>query len=150
MDFCNFCLHLYQITIQIEAEVKSKFEADAKKKIEPINDCNKGMKIIGNMNIPTKAEIKSKNIRFKKPEIEIDVKPKFESNIPVKVEIQDENIPSKKSKLELVVKTEIKPKFEADIKKKIEPIDEEIIGIMNVPANKASSSKKCKIEISRC
>ena len=97
---------------KMERDIKPEFDSDIKIKIEPIEEFNRGMGIITNMNVPASVEIKNENIDV--PKIEMEVQPKIE--------------------------TDVKPKFDSDIKIKIEPIEEfnrgmGIITNMNVPAS---------------
>ena len=66
---------------KIEMYVKPKIETKFQAKSESIEEFNRGMEIIGNMNAPAHCEIKNEKIEvpYKRPKIEMDVKPKIES-----------------------------------------------------------------------
>ena len=57
---------------QGQSDVKPKFEAEFKVKIEPVEEFNRKMEVITKMNIPANGEIRNENIHvpFKKPNIE--------------------------------------------------------------------------------
>ena len=156
---------------QGQSDVKPKFEAEFKVKIEPVEEFNRNMEIITNMSVPAKTiEVPNKTSK-----IEMDVKPKIETKLKVETDVKiktepveefDRNmeiianmsipaktieVPSKKSKIEMDVKPKIekKLKVETDIKIKTESIEEfnrsiEIITKMDVPTN--VEIKKEKIE----
>jgi hypothetical protein len=104
---------------KVEMDVKPKIERDFfKVKSEPIDDFNRGMEIIGSMNIPFKTEIQNENLEvpYKRPKIEMEIK---------------------NEKIEPKMEMDIKPKIEADCKAKIEQIDDinkgmEIVVNMNI------------------
>ena len=160
--------------IKPQSDVKPKFDTDTKIKIEPIEEFNRGMGIITNMNVPIEAESQDDifYVHPKKPKMEpdikpqSDVKPKFDPNIKIKIELIEEfnrsmgiitnmNVPveaesqndifyvhPKKPKMEWDIKpqSDVKPTFDSDIKIKIEPTEEFIRGMgiitnMNVPAS---------------
>ena len=105
-------------SLDTNSSVKPKIERDFKAKIEPIDDFNSGMEVIGSMNIPFKTEIQDENFEFpyKRPKIEMEIK---------------------NEKIEPKIEMDIKPKIEADFKVKIEQIDDinrgmKIVGNMNV------------------
>ena len=156
---------------QGQSDVKPKFEAEFKVKIEPVEEFNRNMEIITNMSVPAKTiEVPNKTSK-----IEMDVKPKIETKLKVETDVKiktepveefDRNmeiianmsipaktieVPSKKSKIEMDVKPKIEKnlKVETDIKIKTESIEEfnrsiEIITKMDVPTN--VEIKKEKIE----
>jgi len=89
---------------KMERDIKPEFYSDIKIKIEPIEEFNRGMGIITNMNVPASFEIKNENIDV--PKIEMEFQPKIETDfqaksepiddinmniIPNKAEIQNEN-----------------------------------------------------------
>ena len=51
-----------RIEPKMAMDIKPKIEADFKAKIEQIDDINRGMEIVGNMNISIKAEIQNENL----------------------------------------------------------------------------------------
>ena len=111
-----------KIEMYVKPKIKTKFQA----KRESIEEFNRGMDIIGNMNAPANCEIKNEKIEvpYKKPKIEMYVKPKIETefqaksesieefnrgmeiignmNVPANFEIKNENIevPYKKPKFQ--------------------------------------------------
>ena len=77
----------------MEWDIKPKFEAGIQIKIEPIEDFNRCMEIITDMNVPAKnGEIKTENIDApsKKQKIEMEVKPKIETDFQAKSEAVDD------------------------------------------------------------
>ena len=123
---------------KIEMDVKPKIETEFQAKSESIEEFNRGMEIIGNMNVPANCEIKNENIdpKFQAQSESIDdinrgmmiivIMNKIIEfmNIPIKAEIQNENInvPYKIPK----IKMDSKPKIEKDFKTKSESKSEEI------------------------
>ena len=81
---------------KLEIDVKPKIEADFVVKKESIDEFNKSMDIIDNMNIPVKAEMQNENLEktndipLKKPKLEMDFKPKIETDFVAKKERTDE------------------------------------------------------------
>ena len=76
---------------KVEMDVKPKIERDFfKVKSEPIDDFNRGMEIIGSMNIPFKTEIQNENLEvpYKRPKIEMEIKnEKIEPKMAIKPKI---------------------------------------------------------------
>ena len=129
------------------------------------------------MNVNANCETKNENneVPFKKPKVEMDVKPKIEKdffkvksepiddfnrgieiigsmNSPFKTEIQNENFefPYKRPKIEMEIKNEkIEPKMEMDIKPKIEQIDDINRG-MEIVGNMKFSIKAEHLENYKC
>ena len=77
----------------MEWDIKTKFEAGIQIKIEHIEDFNRGMEIITDLNVPTNnGKIKTENIDVpsKKPKIEMEVKPRIETDFQAKSEPIDD------------------------------------------------------------
>jgi hypothetical protein len=73
--------------IKTRLDVKPKFKAGVHIKIEPIEDFNRAMEIITDLNVPANnGEIKTDSIDVpsKKPKIEMEVKPKIETDFQAK------------------------------------------------------------------
>ena len=110
---------------KIEMDVKPKVETDFHAKMEYFDDINKGMEIIGNMNIPVKAEVQENNIYYlsKRPkmeldiksQIETDIKPKLEADIKIKIEFEEDVKPRLESK-EQLLPVKIERKYPTDVK----------------------------------
>ena len=90
--------------VKPQSDIKPEFDSDIKIKINPIEEFNRGMGIITNMNVPASVEIKNENIDVPKIEMkdqsktEADFQAKSEpiddidmNNILNKAEIQNEN-----------------------------------------------------------
>ena len=63
---------------KIEKDVKPKIEADIKIKTEPIEEFNRSIDIVTNMNVSANVEIKNEKIEQK---MAMDIKPKIEAKI---------------------------------------------------------------------
>ena len=66
---------------QGQSDVKPKFKAEFKIKIEPIEEFNRNMEIITNMSVPAKTI----EVPYKKPKIEMDVKIRLKQILGLKV-----------------------------------------------------------------
>ena len=150
--------HVHPKKPKLERDIKPEFDSNFKIKIEPIEEFNRGMGIITNMNVPTNVKIKNENIDVPKiekevqPKIETDVKPKFDSDIKIKrnlikiepIEefnqgmgiITNMNVPAsveiKNENIDVPkIEVEVQPKTEADFQAKSKPIDD--INMNNIP-----------------
>ena len=73
---------------KIETDAKPKVEADIKIKTKPIEEFNRSIEIITNMNVPANnGQIKNEKIE---PKIEMDIKPKIEADFKAKIEPIDD------------------------------------------------------------
>ena len=92
-DIQNENFYVLPKKTKMELDIKTKFEAGIQIKIEPIEDFNRCMEIITDMNVPAKnGEIKTENIDVpsKKQKIEMEVKPKIETDFQAKSEAVDD------------------------------------------------------------
>ena len=71
---------------QGQSDVKPKFEAEFKIRIETVEEFNRNMEIITNMSVPTKTI----EVLYKKAKFEMDVRPKIETNFRAKSEPIDD------------------------------------------------------------
>ena len=69
---------------KIETDAKPKVEADIKIKTKTIEEFNRSIEIITNMNVPANnGQIENEKIE---PKIEMDIKPKIEADFKAKIE----------------------------------------------------------------
>ena len=93
VDIQNENFYVLPKKTKMELDIKTKFEAGIQIKIEPIEDFNRGMEIINDMNVPANnGKIKTENIDApsKKPKIEMEFKPKIETDFQAKSEPIDD------------------------------------------------------------
>ena len=82
----NIDIHPYKKP-KIEMDVKPKVEADIKIKTKPIEESNRSIEIITNMNVPANGEIRNEKIQ---PKLKMDIKPKIEADFKAKIEPIDD------------------------------------------------------------